>query len=92
MATMKKTGMSASRTKPIALGIVHGFSGAPASVIGGGGPERSSPKKPSEGQPRLLPRRRRSLYGSVSHSFRTSSTGSVTGTVACSCPRRSWTS
>src|SRR3954469_4653298 len=35
--------MSAARTKPIALGIVHGCSGAPASVSGGGGPERSRP-------------------------------------------------
>ena len=44
-ANARKTGSSASRTKPIAFGIVHGFSGWPGSVCGGGGPERSSPDR-----------------------------------------------
>src|SRR5271166_3417101 len=42
-ATIRKTGIRARRRKPIALGIVHGRSGCPASVCSGGGPERSSP-------------------------------------------------
>src|SRR3954447_18818861 len=42
-ARYRNTGSSASRTKPIALGIVHGRSGWPLRVSGGGPPERSSP-------------------------------------------------
>ena len=39
----RSTGMSARRTKPMALGIVQAFHGASDSVCGGGGPERSRP-------------------------------------------------
>src|SRR3954449_6677566 len=49
-ASTRKTGISAARTKPIALGIVHGFSGAPACVAAGSGPERSRPTSRREGR------------------------------------------
>ena len=44
-ATTRNTGIRPRRTKPIALGIVHGRSGCPGSVCAGGGPERSSPSR-----------------------------------------------
>src|SRR2546421_11805148 len=42
-ARTRNTGISAMRTKPIALGIVQGRSGAPGRVSAGRGPERSRP-------------------------------------------------
>ena len=42
-ASTRKTGMSARRTNPIALGIVQTLRGAPASVWGGGAYDRSTP-------------------------------------------------
>ena len=53
-ANARKTGISASRTKPIAFGIVHGFSGWPESVCGGGGPGAVQAGQPPERQPRPL--------------------------------------
>ena len=60
-ASTRKTGISASRTKPIALGIVQTFHGWPRSVCGGGGPERSRPASRRKRQPRLLDALRRRL-------------------------------
>src|SRR5436189_62238 len=44
-ATTRKTGIPSRRTNPIALGIVHGFSGWLDRVAAGGGPERSIPNR-----------------------------------------------
>src|SRR5919107_483590 len=53
--TIRNTGISASRVNPIAFGIVHGFSGAPLSVCGGGGRplQRQRPRLPPAADLRL---------------------------------------
>ena len=101
-ATTRKTGISASRTKPIALGIVHGRSGWPASVSRRRRPRAVEARQPPEGQPRALGRVLHLLAGAsaplargqarVRHSSAAAGAAPSSGSARLSCPRRTWTS
>src|SRR5918992_789456 len=56
-ARTRKTGIRPSRTKPMAFGIVQGWSAWPRSVSGGGPPERSMPTRRRKVSGRPCPRR-----------------------------------
>ena len=83
-ASTRKTGISASRTKPIALGIVQTFHGWSRSVCGGGGPGAVEARRAggTSGAParRACAGRDGSLYGIVGHSSATASTAPSSGT------------